>query len=781
MSSALSVVIDPAHLRTSRDELSAKVLDKTLEAGAFPAKFSEVVDEWLRALFLEATGGKEKGYALIAVGGYGRGGLAPGSDLDLVLIHKHRRRSKEVAERLWYAIWDTGMRLDHSVRTPAETLSTARDNLKVVLGLLDARLIAGDESLVGPLRDAAREIWRKGAAHYLKDLHSQVADRHRTNGELAFLLEPDLKLAGGGLRDLAALEALAVALPSLSGLASSPAIDRARQIISDARVVVHAKTHSPVDRLALEEQNEIADVLGYADADALMASLATAGRSISALGDEMWRRAKSVFVEPSSPTAEISLGGGVVLRDGEVALSDDADPKTDNTLLLRVALAAAERQALIEQSTIARLEADYVPPAAPWDEQNRQMFVAFLSTCDALVPVVDALDQRHLFERLIPEWSSVRNRPQRNAYHRFTVDRHLLEAVARSAEHLSEVTRPDLLVLAALLHDIGKSQTARDHSEFGTVIAEAVMNRLGYPEEDVETIVDLVAYHLVLPEFATRRDLDDPSTANVVAKLVKDRERLSLLTALTEADGQATGSAAWGPWKAELVQRLVERVGSVLDGHPVPEPPAPTLSPEQEALIAGGRLALRGVGRRVTVVAPDQPGLLAAVTGALALNGCNVRRAQLSEGANEMAIDVFDFEPLFDRLPDWPKVENDVIAALDGTLLLGARLADLDQTYARGRRVLAAHPALVKVTYDNHTSSSSTIIEVRTPDRLGILHRIAATLAESGLDVVSALVDTLGHEVIDTFYVRDHTGAKVEDNHRIEAVCAQIELGLSGG
>ncbi|HWD25242.1 MAG TPA: ACT domain-containing protein, partial [Acidimicrobiales bacterium] len=265
-----------------------------------------------------------------------------------------------------------------------------------------------------------------------------------------------------------------------------------------------------------------------------------------------------------------------------------------------------------------------------------------------------------------------------------------------------------------------------------------------------------------------------------VAKLVKDRNRLSLLAALTEADGQATGSAAWGPWKAELVQRLVERVGDVLDGHPAPEPPAPVNSPEQEALIADGRLALRGIGRRVTVVAPDQPGLLAAVTGALALNGCNVRRAQLSTGANEMAIDVFDVEPFFDRLPEWAKVEKDVNAALDGTLQLGARLAELERTYAKGRRVLAAHPAQVKVTYDNRTSSSSTIIEVRTPDRIGILHRIAATLAESGLDVVSALVDTLGHEVIDTFYVRDRSGSKVEDRHRIEAVCSDVEQGVRG-
>jgi [protein-PII] uridylyltransferase len=682
-----------------------------------------------------------------------------------------------VAEKIWYSVWDTGMRLDHSVRTPSETIGMARENLKVVLGLLDARLIAGDAALAEPLRSAARDLWRKDASRYLKELYGHVLERHRSAGELAFLLEPDLKLAGGGLRDLAAVEALAIALPSLQGLANSQAIERARTVIGEARVVVHARTKSSSDRLSLEEQDGVAEVLHYADADALMASLAASGRSISALGDEMWRRAKTVFVAKTPTMAEIDLGHGVVLRDGEIALSDSADPKTDNTLLLRVALAAAERQALIEQATIDRLEAEFIPPEAPWDEVNRQLFVAFLSTCDALVPIVDALDQRHLFERLIPEWSRVRNRPQRNAYHRFTVDRHLLEAVARAAAHLGEVTRPDLLVLSALLHDIGKGGTG-DHSEVGTVIAESVMNRLGYPKEDVETVVDLVAYHLVLPEFATRRDLDDPSTATVVAKLVQDRNRLGLLAALTEADGQATGSAAWGPWKAELVQRLVERVESVLDGRPIPTPSPPALTPEQQALIAGGRLALRGLGRRVTVVAPDQPGLLAAVTGALALNGCNVRRAQLSAGANHMAIDVFDVEPFFDRLPEWEKVERDVLAALSGALRLGDRLAQLEQTYAKGRRILAARPAEVTVTCDNEISSAATIIEVRTPDRIGILHRIASTLAEADLDVISALVDTLGHEVIDTFYVRDRSGNKIET--QIGSVCAAIEESVRG-
>ena len=307
------------------------------------------------------------------------------------------------------------------------------------------------------------------------------------------------------------------------------------------------------------------------------------------------------------------------------------------------------------------------------------------------------------------------------------------------------------------------------------------MIRLGYSEVDTAIVVDLVSMHLVLPDFATRRDLDDPSTALVVAKAVKDRERLSLLAALTIADGQATGSAAWGPWKADLVQRLVERVDAVLLGSPITASAPLLLSEDEQALVDAAEIAVRAIGKRVTVIAPDRPGLLAAVAGVLALNGCNVRRADLNAASSDMVIDVFDVDPTFDRLPEWSKVERELSAALDGTLPLSSRLAEQDRAYARGRRAVAAGPAVRRVTLDNTTSDRATIIEVRTPDRVGLLHRIAATLADSNLDVVSALVDTLGHEVVDTFYVREASGDKVIDPPRIHEVREMLEQAIGRG
>ena len=549
------------------------------------------------------------------------------------------------------------------------------------------------------------------------------------------------------------------------------------------RVVVQCRTGSTGDRLILQEQDEIADILGIADADELMADVAEAGRTIASACSEAWRRARPSFIreQRTGPVVDVPLGKGIVLRAGEIAIEHSADPEKDQALALRVALAAAERQTLIERDTMDRLANETTMPDVPFDDDLRAAFVGLLATGDALIPVVEALDQRHIFERFIPEWLLVRNRPQRNAYHRYTVDRHLLEAVARAGEHVGDVARPDLLLLSALLHDIGKVGHG-DHSEVGAETARAVMERLGYPEKDVEIVIDLVSMHLVLPDFATRRDLDDPSTAIVVAKAVKDRERLSLLAALTAADGQATGSAAWGPWKADLVIRLVAKVDAVLSGIPDRARACQSeLTAEQRELVAGGKLALRATGKHVTVVAPDRPGLLAAVAGVLALNGCNVRRAMLNSADGDMAVDVFSVEPTFDRLPDWTKVERDLERALDGSLPLVERLAEQDRTYARGRRPASARPAVRRVTIDNTTSDRASIIEVRTPDRVGLLQRIAATLVASDLDVVSALADTLGHEVVDTFYVRETNGEKLSDPTRIHEVRELLEQAIGRG
>jgi len=763
-------------LRAARDRLVAQVLAGELAPADFPARYAAAADGHLAALLERATGGRTRGYALVAVGSYGRGELCPGSDLDLLLLHRGRPGHGRVAAALWYAIWDEGIRLDHSVRTRAEALALARSDLRAAIGLLDGRVVAGDADVARRLLAAVVPTWRRRARHFAAQLAEAAAQRQAAFGELAFLLEPDLKQATGGLRDLAALRALAAAFPELAPLAGDERIARAQRRLLAARVALQCRSGSPNDRLLLQEQDEVARLCAYPDADALMLAIAEAGRTVMTTCAQAWRRARSAArPRGAGEPAARALAPGLVLVDEEVSIAEGT-PADDPSLLVRLARCAAEQGALVARRSLERLASECSPPAEPWPDALREDFVGLLSTGDRLVPVVEALDQWGLFERLVPEWAAVRNRPQRNAYHRFTVDRHLLEAVARATERTGSVRRPDLLLVGALVHDIGKG-FAGDHTEAGTVVARRVAERMGFAEGEVATIERLVAYHLLLPELATRRDLDDPATARLAARLVEDEETLELLAALTEADGRATSTAAWGPWKADLVATLVERVRALLRGEERGEPVAPPLSAEQASMVAAGRLALAAHGHRVTVVAPDRTGLLAAVTGVLALHGCNVRRASAMAAPTGMAVEVFDVEPTFGRPPRWQAVEADLAAALDGSLGLEERLSARDRTYARARRPASAAGPRLQVLTDNACSERASIVEVRAPDRLGLLHRIARVLAEAGVDVASALVDTLGHEVVDTFYVRDARGGKLDDT-RLAEVRALLEAAI---
>jgi [protein-PII] uridylyltransferase len=754
-----------ASLRARRDALLAR---HDLRGPEFCHAYSRQADEWLNEVLGAATGGDTGGLALVAVGGYGRGELSPGSDLDVVLVHRRRKDVSRVAEAIWYPVWDEGVDLDHSVRTPREMMRAAEADLKVALGLLDARLVAGDPEAFEPLATRPRALWRSRARRWLPQLAASLAHRHQNQGDLAFLLEPDLKEAHGGLRDLHALRAAALGAPVLGEVVSDPELSRAADTLLRVRVELQRPTARRLDRLLLQEQDRVAEVLGFSDADELMSEVAEAGRALAWTSDDAWRRVDSWLKGPRGIESgqDVPLGPGVVLRDGEVALSPGASVTADPVLTLRVAAAAAETGAVLSRACLDRLAAEATEPATPWPEEARRSLVSLLGAGPRAVPLLEALDHRGVLVRLIPEWAAVRNRPQRNAYHRFTVDRHLLEAAANAASFVRQVARPDLLLVGCLLHDIGKGYPG-DHTAAGITVVEKLAPRLGFDRADTAILVSLVRHHLLLADTATRRDLDDPATIESVASAVGDRATLELLAALTKADSLATGPAAWGPWKEGLVDQLVERVGRRLAGEPHPPQPSEP-SEEHLRLMAERRLILNPENARITVVAPDRPGLLALVAGVLALNGLDVLSASAVSSADGMAVEEFDVEPAFGGSPDWDSVRADLEAAQDGRLALEPRLAERDRTYGGRRRVASARPVEVRVLVDNEASVASTVVEVRAPDSWAVLHRIASALADRQLDVVSAKVSTLGSEVVDAFYVRDGTGSKITDPGLIE-------------
>ncbi|MEV5882929.1 [protein-PII] uridylyltransferase [Streptomyces sp. NPDC052020] len=787
---------------------------------------AELTDDWLAGLFGAGAAGLE-GVALIAVGGYGRGELSPRSDLDLLLLHDggDPRAVAALADRLWYPVWDLGLALDHSVRTPAEARRTAGEDLKVQLGLLDARHLAGDLELAARLRAAVLADWREQASERLPELHELCAERAARQGELQFLLEPDLKEARGGLRDATALRAVAA-----SWLADAPreGLADARRRLLDVRDALHLATGRATDRLALQEQDQVAAELGLLDADTLLRQVYEAARVIAYASDVTWREVGRVLrsraarprlrtrarergdflrrtvagdgraLSGGKPAAERSpLAEGVVEQDGEVVLARTARPERDPVLPLRAAAAAAQAGLPLSPHAVRRLAAAARPLPTPWPAEAREQLVTLLGSGRPTVEVWEALEAEGLITRLLPDWERVRCRPQRNAVHVWTVDRHLIETAVRASAFTRRVSRPDLLLVAALLHDIGKGWPG-DHSVAGEIIARDVVGRIGFDQADVAVVATLVRHHLLLVETATRRDLDDPDTVRSVAEAVGTPGTLELLHALTEADALATGPAAWSSWRGSLVADLVERVSAVLSGDAPadPEDAAPTAEQERlavEAFRTGGPvLALRAqtepaaeepagepepLGVELLIAVPDQPGVLPAVAGVLAVHRLTVRTAELRSLPLPDGVDgsvlLLDWRVAaeYGSLPQAARLRGDLVRALDGTLDIAARLAERDAAYPRRRGVVAPPP---RVTVAAAASRLATVIEVRAQDAPGLLFRIGRALEGAGVRVRSAHVSTLGANAVDAFYVTGAEGAPLPAKEAV-AVARSLE------
>jgi [protein-PII] uridylyltransferase len=731
------------------------------------ARRSADADRWLAGL-LPA----EPGVALLAVGGFGRRELLPGSDLDLLLLHEGVPGISGIADRIWYPVWDSGVRLDHSVRTPAEARRAAAADLKVALGLLYARPVAGDAGLCARLRERTLEDWRAGAGTRLAELRALAAEREQRFGELAFLLEPDLKEARGGLRDVHAIQAMAAAW-----VAPGPGlrVRGAYETILDIRHALHEVTGRGADRLVFQEQDEVAKVAGLLDGDALLRVLAGAARTVTYAADHAFRQAaRSLGHGPSRGRARAErrpLADGLVEQDGEVVLARSADPEADPVLVLRAAAAAAQAGLPLAPRTLDRL-ACCPPLPVPWPAEARDAFIALLGAGQPAVGVWEALDQEDLVTALLPDWERVRNRPQRNPLHRHTVDRHLVETAARAAALAREVARPDLLLLSAFLHDVGKGWPG-DHSAAGEAVARDLAARMGFGPADAVLAAAAVRLHLLLPQTATRRDLDDPVTVAQVTATVGGRGLLELLHALAIADGQATGPAAWSDWKAGLVAELVRRVSAELAGEPPPRPRPPR--PDQLALAARGEPAALVQGEEVTVVGADRPGLLWQAAGVLASHRLVVRSANVSVTGGT-ALTVLKVAPEFGDPPDAAIVAGDLRRMLNGRLDIAERLRG--RSRARPRSVSGLPPP--KVTLVDDASRSATVIEIRAHDEPGLLWRIGCALGECGLDVRAARVETLGAEVVDVFYVVDGSGRPVRDLRLRGLIAGRVLEALTG-
>ena len=753
---------------TSKGDLMAQWGVSTPASGSeFCGALSVATDELLGRLYDQAVEQTaiRGDIALIAVGGYGRGELAPFSDLDLLLLHRNVKKIDDFASAVWYPLWDLKLKVGHAVRTPKETKALGDTDLDTATALVTSRFIAGDAELAHEVIEQSRERWKNRGRESLRDVHKRVIERHASAGEVAFLLEPNLKEGLGGLRDIHALWWAVEAGLTLSG-GDRQELRRANEMLLAARVALHITTGRSGDVLRLDDQDGVAARLGFSDADKLMAEIAAAGRRVAWIADEAWAR-----IDPPANANEPNrrLAPGVELVRGEVHLEDSADPSTDPTLVLRVATAAARLGARIERDSLNRLGGETPVWPDPWPAGASDDFIALMLEGERAIPVLESLDQRDLITKVLPEWAPVRSKPQRNAYHRFTVDRHLWQTVANAAELATTVSRPDLLMLGAWFHDIGKGYPG-DHTDVGVEMFATIGPRMGLSAEDVTIVQALIEHHLLLPDTATRRDLSDDATITGVANILGSTVTLELLRALTESDSKATGVSAWSDWKSGLVQELTDRVKHVLGGGDVRDvtwklfPDADVL-----AMMAEGRFASCTTENSIIVVSPDMPGTFSKVAGVMALHGLDVLGAEAHSDEQGMAASEFRVQPPKDRDIEWSKVVDTVERALRNEIALEARLAERAETYKSVRVLTAIPPAPPSVRFDDAASSNSTLIEVRAPDKVGILHRIAKTIADMGLDIRHARVQTLGNEVVDTFYVRTSSGGKLVDRlHRAE-------------
>ncbi|SOJ54361.1 Bifunctional uridylyltransferase/uridylyl-removing enzyme [Mycobacterium simulans] len=734
-------------------------------------------ESWLTAKAAEIGITEDSGFALVGVGGLGRRELLPHSDLDLVLLHDGKPANVlgEVADKLWYPLWDANIRLDHSVRTVSEALGTANSDMTAALGMLEARHIAGEERLSTELIGGVRRQWRSGIRSRMDELVEMTHARWLRLGRIAHRAEPDLKSGRGGLRDVQLLNALALAqLIDRHGMANpdmpAGSLDSAYLTLLDVRTELHWVSGRGRDQLLAQFADEISAALGVGDRFDLARMLSDAGRTISyhavtglrTAVNALPRRGISALVRRPKRRP---LDEGVVEYAGEIVLAREAQPENDPGLVLRVAAASADTGVPIGAATLSRL-ADNVPQLPiPWPREALDDLLVVLLAGPTAVPTIEALDRTGLWGQLLPEWEAIRDLPPRDVSHKWTVDRHVIETAVNAAPLTTRVARPDLLALGALLHDIGKGRGV-DHSVLGAELVLQIGERLGMASPDIETLSKMVRHHLLLPVTATRSDLNDPKTIEVVAEaLGGDPQLLELLHALTEADSKATGPGVWSDWKASLVEELVRRCRMVMAGEPLPQ--AEPTAPHYLSLAAdhGVHVEIKpDQSERIhaVMVAPNERGLVSKAAAVLALNSLRVHSATVNIH-DGVAITEFVVSPLFGSPPAVDLLRQQFVGALHGDIDVLDTLEQRDSdaassASARAGEVQVGVPvtrstAPPRILWLDTDTPGQLILEVRAMDRTGLLALLTRAMERAQADIVWAKVNTFGSTAADVFCV----------------------------
>lgn len=754
---------------------------------------------------LTALLGKRRGVAVVALGGYARRELCPSSDIDLLLVHDGwgHEDLESVVQQLCYPLWDAGLEVGHAVRTPAEAVAAAGERIDTATAVLDRRLVAGEPGLLDALASRVDRWVKRQRGRLIVDLAEADAARHARFGEHPGALEPELKNGAGGLRDLHSLRWVGgwalgdISLDALVAAGYVGARDRRSLFVANdtllaARCALHlaraALRGREADVLRLQDHDDVAALLGlhdaegHGDGDALLRRVGLATRTVAHVHGRAW----PLLLADAGGRRRLRLAGrrlpqGVRLSEGLV----DVDPPVDDDPgwpLTAIAAAAQQRAHLTRASAalVERVARDRAP--LEWNATVRRALLDVLrSRGGALTGLQDA-DHLGVLSAYLPDWEAVRGRPQRNALHRFDLDTHAAHAVGALHELVEGddlavlwdgLDIKDTLLLALWLHDVGKAWPG-DHSEVGADVARRWLNHMGFDAGVQRRVSHLVRWHLLLPDVATRRDLDDDREIAAVGDVVGDVEMLDALYLLSLADGRATGPAAWSAWKDSLMARLHGAVRARL-GAPLPtgtpeargaEPTAAqqqliaTIAPRRyvevataaqvaahadlltEALIgdelrASARDGAVAATSVVSVVAQDRVGLFADCAGVFSAHELDVVEARAFTGRSGVALDWFTIQ-----------------GAVDGGVLehlgeVGAGRRSVEQLLTRRRRGPSASPSGGREV----TIRDPFTVEVQAPDTPGLLYRLCTALRDLGLSVTAARISSIGPCVFDVFEV----------------------------
>ena len=853
-----------------------QLLSTVGSAGAAPLlkAHAAAVDEYFMSSFAQSAVGPHMGImrnpcALIALGGYGRAEQCVHSDIDLLFLFAEKVPSEAEAlvREIVYPLWDMGLEVGHATRSIKECIQLARQDIEVFTSLLDARFVCGMSPLYHQLMERMRvKLINTRRAQWVSWLVETNRERHARFGDSAYLLEPNLKEGQGGLRDyhtmlwIARIQSDARLVRDLEyygylSYAEYQELSRALDFVWSVRNQLHLLLGRKVDQLHLEHQTRLAAAMqiegfnGHLPVERLLGDLHGRMDYIKqCYGVFIYELEQKKRLQRKNKALKETRVPGLKFNRGMLNFVSPEAVVHDPALLARIFVESAVHKAPLsaEARRLVRDFGDRI--GAPRFRRSPEVVEAFEKVLARPMSGFDALDamlETGFLVRLIPAFKGVVDRIQFDQYHLYPVARHLLLTVALlknigaaggggrdalGASIYQELRNKKVLLWAALLHDIGKSEAAGGHAERGAATAARICEEKGLSPADIDTVVFLVREHMQLFDTATRRDINDEETALSLAGRVGRPERLKMLYLLSVADAMATGPKAWNDWTASLMRSLFLRTLNVMEkGDLVSRKAIRVIEEKKERTVAAAatseerharealvkmmsprymfytpvheipqhidlyrRLRDRDEAfvwridpsednrtRTVTVCAKDRPGLLSRIAGVLTLNGINILDGRIFTWRNNVALDIFEVTPPPDLIFEqerWQRAEGHLRAALDDRLDLAAELERKQVGHRSLQTLTRARPQ--QVVIDNATSSFFTIIEVTAWDFPGLLYRVTDAIFRCRLDIRVAKSATRVDQVVDVFYVRSFDGEKVDSPEEEAKICNTIEAVL---